>query len=473
MPHDERSLSDGIKPDHSDWSTWEREREALFFRDGRIAFDLFAPMTLRLIQSSPIIKRLIAQQYPLIIVDEAQDTGGVAWQIVQELKDHVQVVCLADSEQQIFDHLPGVGPERIEAIQRELAPLEIDLGQQNNRSPGTEIPVFGNDLIHRRVRGAAYTGVSSFTYNPKSDFNTTLRKSLALVYRRTRQQFGSHPESCAILAATGRDVAVISSALSSGTRPVAHKVVFDEPRALLASRFAAFMLEPKPESAIVQHVIDSLEFLASIERAAGTVGGRKIADDCRKWAAEYRAGKVFPKNGIAASLSAMICALHAAGFTGDPKTDWLRVKAAFRGCTDKRISGIAGHLDYLVAFGRGRFLTANLSSCWMETGAYIGARIAFDTALAQDAIMETSQDLGGIHVMTIHRAKGKQFDGVIIVRKGVPGPRWTSSFIWRDDAVPYHRSRKILRVAVTRARKHVLILDPAFPNCPLLHGHVL
>jgi DNA helicase-2/ATP-dependent DNA helicase PcrA len=233
------------------------------------------------------------------------------------------------------------------------------------------------------------------------------------------------------------------------------------------------MLEPKSEATIVQHVIDSLEFVASIECAAGTVGGRKIANDCRKWAAEYRAGKVFPKKGIAASLSAMICALHAAGFTGDPKTDWLRVKAAFRGCTDKRISGIAGHLDYLVAFGRGRFLTANLSSCWMEAGTYIGARIAFDTALAQDAIMETSQDLGGIHVMTIHRAKGKQFDGVIIVRKGVPGPRWTSSFIWRDDVAPYHRSRKILRVAVTRARKHVLILDPAFPNCPLLHGHVL
>jgi UvrD-like helicase C-terminal domain len=122
---------------------------------------------------------------------------------------------------------------------------------------------------------------------------------------------------------------------------------------------------------------------------------------------------------------------------------------------------------------RCRFLTANLSSCWMETGTYTGARIAFDTALAQDAIMETSQELGGIHVMTIHRAKGKQFDGVIIVRKGVPGPRWTSSFIWRDDAAPYHRSRKILRVAVTRARKHVLILDPAFPNCPLLNGHAL
>jgi hypothetical protein len=43
-------------------------------------------------------------------------------------------------------------------------------------------------------------------------------------------------------------------------------------------------------------------------------------------------------------------------------------------------------------------------------------------------------------------------------------------FRWRDEGSICHRSRKILRVAVTRARKHVLILDPAFPNCPLLQG---
>jgi len=57
---------------------------------------------------------------------------------------------------------------------------------------------------------------------------------------------------------------------------------------LLASRFAAFMLEPKSEATIVQHVIDSLEFLASIVIAktqkpssiVGQVGDRKVV---REW----------------------------------------------------------------------------------------------------------------------------------------------------------------------------------------------
>jgi DNA helicase-2/ATP-dependent DNA helicase PcrA len=171
----------------------------------------------------------------------------------------------------------------------------------------------------------------------------------------------------------------------------------------------------------------------------------------------------------------MVAELSALPFTGDPRMDWLRVKEAFRNCEDKRLSNLAGQLDYLVAFGRGRFLAANLADLWSKNGHYAGARQAFDAALAQDSILESSQDQNGIHVMTIHRAKGKQFDGVILLRKGVPSGlrQWRSSFVWRDDVHPFVRSRKILRVGITRARKHVLILNPAFPNCPLLNGHVL
>jgi DNA helicase II / ATP-dependent DNA helicase PcrA len=477
MPHDERALSLGIERSDPEWAEWEQKREALFFEEGKIAFDLFAPMTLRLLRESPAIKSLIAQQHPVIIVDEAQDTGEHAWDIIRALKDRVQVICLADPEQQIFDHLPGVGPERIEAIRRELVPLEVDLGQQNNRSPGTEIAIFGNDLLQGRARGSAYDGVSRFGYNPKTDtsLNLVLRKSLAVLYRKVRARTGARADSCVILAPSGRDVAAISAALSNGERPVPHKVVFDEARALLASRFAAYVLEPKLDPTARSHVIESLEFLVNIEQSAGTIGGRKNADDYRRWAADYANGKAFPKKGIASSLVAMISALKDGGYTGDPRVDWLRVKDAFRSSENKQLLAIAGHLDYLVAFGRGRFLAANLASIWRESGTYAGARSVFDAALAQDSILESSQDLNGIHVMTIHRAKGKQFDGVIVYRKGVAsGPRqWRSSLVWRDDVAPYTRSRKILRVAVTRARKHVLILDPPYPACPLLAGHIL
>ena len=76
--------------------------------------------------------------------------------------------------------------------------------------------------------------------------------------------------------------------------------------------------------------------------------------------------------------------------------------------------------------------------------------------------------------MTIHKAKGKQFDGVIVVRQSHhDGKRLISTFVWKGDDPPYSRSRKILRVAVTRAKAHTMILDPAWPRCPILGGHAL
>jgi len=472
MPHDERALSFGVTPDDDGWDVWLEERER-FFTEGKVVFDLFAPKTLRLIRESGHIKRLISERFPIIIVDEAQDTGPDAWNIICELKAKSQIICLADPEQQIFDHLPGVGPERIAAIKQELSPLEIDLGQQNNRSPGTEIAIFGNDILRGRARGQTYDGVSRLVYSPRSvDLSLTLRRCLAIIYRQCRAK-GIRPENCAILAATGKDVASITAALSNGARPVPHKVVFDEAKALLASRFAAFMLEPK--QSMGPDMCVALELLANIERASATKGGRENAQKFRRWADEIAQGKKIPSKGLCGGLVALMTGLGAVKFSGDPRSDWLVVKDAFRNCSDARLKAVASQLDYLVAFGRGRFLAANLSELWMSAGSYRGATRAFDAALTQDAILETSQDLRGVHVMTIHRAKGKQFDGVVIFRKGIPGEggRWRSSFVWRDDDHPYIRSRKILRVAITRARKHVLILDPAFPACPLLKGHVL
>ena len=74
--------------------------------------------------------------------------------------------------------------------------------------------------------------------------------------------------------------------------------------------------------------------------------------------------------------------------------------------------------------------------------------------------------------MNFHKAKGKQFDGVILVREARrTGAGVESSFVWRGDAPPYSKSRRVLRVGVTRAKEHALILDPIWPPCPILKGH--
>ncbi|MDC7718918.1 ATP-dependent helicase [Vogesella sp. DC21W] len=478
LPQDEKAISGGIDNEDAEWDAWQDERERLFYDEGRIAFDLFAPNATRLLASSSHLLSAIARRHPLIIVDEAQDTGQFAWQCIQMLAAHTQVLCLADLEQQIFDFLPGVGPERIAAIRETLQPLEVDLGTQNHRSPDSEILAFGNDILTGKVRGAGYKGVSTLAYRPEKpppNWNHLLRRALFELYTAVRAQSGSFPKTIAILVSNNRSALKISNALNAiGTnigKPVRHKLLFDEAESLLSARFAAFLLEPKNLVHIEHDIATSMEMIASARRATGQA--RAAVAKLQEQALKIRGGKVLNIN-IANSLRDLITNLAISQFTGDPAEDWLTVKHALRATGQDELVRIANQLDFLVAFRRGSRISAGLASEWLRDGEYTNARIALDQALAQEQILDGVEAPSGLQVMNIHKAKGKQFDGVIIVREARrTGNGVDSSFIWRGDDPPYPKSRRVLRVGITRARVHTLILNPQWPLCPLLKGHRL
>jgi len=415
----------------------------------------------------------VADTYPVIIVDEAQDTGNAAWSCIEKLADLCQIICLADLDQQIFDHLEGVGPERIEHIKDFLAPVFVDLGSDNNRSPGTEISVFGNDILAKTPRKAPYAGVGRILYDPRNDSAQWLRMALGRFFSSAKAD-GLELESLAILATTGKGVAKISAALNGGAKPIPHKVLFDEAAVLLSARLAAFLLEPKLPERRAADVATCLELLASIRRADGSATAIKEAANYLKWSASIAAGKP-PKTNLARSAEALINGAASLVLAGDPGRDWIQIKTLLYRANVTEFKQVAGSLDYLIAFNRGKRISANLSEMWMTTGAYTTARQGLDNALVQDQLLADGNDTQGIHVMTIHKSKGKQFDAVILVRESIrQGAReFRSSLVWRGDAAPYDRSRKILRVGITRARRYVLMLEPRFPACPIMSEHVL
>jgi DNA helicase II / ATP-dependent DNA helicase PcrA len=475
LPQDEQVEYGSIRArernvQNADWRAWLARREEMFRQDGRIAFDLFARNAEALLTESQHIRRLITQRHPLIIVDEAQDTDANAWRCIELLSATAQIVCLADLDQQIFDHLPGIGPERVDAIRQTLAPLEIDLGGQNHRSGGTEIAVFGQDILAGRARGAPYVGVSSFGYDPRRrPQKTALRMALGILQRSIKAAIGRYGRNVAILTHSGASAAKISVALNTEPKPVRHKLAFDEAEAMLTARFAAFLLEPKSEATRREDIALGLELLATSKAAAGLAA----AAQWRQWASRVREGRE-PRAGFVQAVAGVIDAVRQTPFTGDPAKDWSYVKRLLRDSRDQELLTAAKNLDYLVAFNRGRRISAGLGAIWARDGRYTGAREALDFALAQDQILGGVDDPPGVQVMTIHKSKGKQFDGVIVIREGRHnGQRQVSSFVWWDDEPPYWRSRKILRVGVTRARVHTLILEHVFPACPIMAGHNL
>lgn len=478
LPQDEKAISGGIGHQDQGWNEWVVERERLFREEGRVAFDLFAPNATEILIRSSHLLTSMARRYPIIIVDEAQDTGHFAWQCIQMLAPHTQVICLADLEQQIFDYLPGVGPERVIAIREALHPYEIDLGTQNHRSPDSEILAFGNDILTGKARGAPYKGVSTISYRPESpppNWNHLLRRALLELCKAIHAQSGKPPETLAILVSNNKSALKMSNALNglgnNSGKAVKHKLLFDEAESLLSARFAAFLLEPKRLAHLEADVATSMELMASARRATGK--GQKEVAKLMDQAIKIRSGKALNIN-IANALRNLITGLALKSFSGDPAADWLTIKHALRLANQDELSRVANQLDFLVAFRRGQRVSAALANEWLRDGAYTNARAALDHAFAQEQILDGVEAPTGLQVMNFHKAKGKQFDGAIIVREARrTGKSVESSFLWRGDTAPFPKSRRVLRVGITRARFHALLLDPLWPDCPILYGHRL
>lgn len=466
LPTEEKSLSSG----NIESSEWEKEKDKLFFEDGRVAFDEFIPKTIEILNRSTLIKDILTRIYPVIIVDEAQDTGKDAWALVELLSPHVQVLCLADLDQQIFDYLEGVDSERIEIIEEKLKPVIFDLGSDNYRSPNADINKFAKDLITARSTQEGYKDVSRMKFNPKKDNTSLFKKAVAMLSKKIYKETGKKPESIGIFSTNRQGVGTITASLNSGDKPIPHKVLFDETEVILASNFLAFLLEPKYEETHLEDLMEGLQILTTIQKGNGSKTSLREAEKYTKWIDILKEGNSPRKNKMIPTIENIFKKLRMTTFTGDPRIDWINTKNILRQSENELLQKMSANLDYLVAFNRGRRIASKLEIIWQEEGTYLNARIAVSEAITEDALYNGSEDLTGCHVMTIHRSKGKQFDGVIISRENrrIGNNKVTSSFVWRDDDEFNTRSRKILRVGVTRSINHVLIVEPVYYDCPIL-----
>ena len=463
-PHDERALRNGAKDDDP---VWDAERERLFLEEGRIAFDLFAPKALALLHASAAHRQLIADRYPLIIVDEAQDTGTEQWACMEALASLTQLVCLADLEQQIYDFRRDVSPERLQQIMTALAPLEVDLGAQNNRSPSAEIVKFGNDILTRTPRGFAYSGVSQFSFpSNATSRDRAIRRAVGILSQRITDATGTRPQSIGYLTNWGKGATIIARALQGGdgSKEIPHRVVIDEVEVLLATRVVALCLEPVED--VWGTLATGLDLIAALYQARGDA---KKVEQLRRNATDARQERVRGNAKCPRFLKDTLEHLQHNPLSGSPGQDWLTIRRTFEASGVQELQSVARLVIYLMGFNRGRRISDGLAEVWQRQGQYAGARTLIETAVTEDQILGSDGNLSGINVMTMHKSKGKEFDGVIILHLGYN----MSPLSPDNEPAPYMKSRRLLRVAITRAKHHVLMVTDAYNRSPLLVGHSL
>lgn len=451
----------------------DAEKLRLFEQERLLHFDLFARVAGELLTRSQALAALLSDAYPLVILDEFQDTNADEWRMIQAIGERSRLLALADAEQRIYE-FRGADPRRIAEFIDAYSPMEIDLGTTNHRSDGTDIVIFGNDLLTGRNKKKDYTDVLIVPYPFRRGNGTHLAVKTEVLQARGRLRRTGAPEwSIAVLVPTKQLMIEVSDYLSSEQSfgvhhlpAVQHDVALDTEGPALAAVLIAGLLDRAQETdnahlALVEDLCTHIRGRRG--NNAPTQAQMRVAEAL---AAYLDTGTIRGKNRkrIVDESTRITDAMSRITLSGDPSQDWLAIRRILSESHAPEFRQVAEDARYLRLLHRGAALRARLSELWRASGTYTGAASAVRAALLQEHFSASTRLWRGVHVMTIHKSKGKEFDEVIVY-EGRHRSRLT-----RPDASSRRESqdRLTLRVAITRAMRRTTILTPREDPCPFL-----
>lgn len=457
------------------------ERYRLATDEGRICFDLFAPYVGNLLHGSETLRRLMATMYPVIILDEFQDTNQEQWRVVQALGVFCRLIALADPEQRIFDFI-GADPERLNHYRGAFAPAEIDFSTDNHRSRGTDIATFANDLLKGTFSQSSYTGVNLELFDPFPDPAMTKLVTTTYAARKRLVASGKSDWSLAVLVPTKKMTRLVSDKFReppAGMQPIAHTAVVELEAAILGSEIIAHLMQPDPGHG---HFSEFIGLVCNYFQGKGgdrpTSGALKEAAAVRsaydKWLTALVAGKKPHAKSMIHALSSVYEQARAIPMTGDPDKDWRALRVTLEAGACSRLKEIGLEVRNIRLLERGGQLRQELTQDWRDNGSYANAHAIVQLAFVQEHFATGSKPETGVIVMNMHKAKGKQFDEVIIF-EGWPR-RERRRIVANLDRIVRNNdraeindgSRQNFRVSVTRGRQRTTILTPKGDPCVLL-----
>jgi DNA helicase-2/ATP-dependent DNA helicase PcrA len=100
-------------------------------------------------------------------------------------------------------------------------------------------------------------------------------------------------------------------------------------------------------------------------------------------------------------------------------------------------------------FGAREALASGLADLWLALASYTGAAAKVNTILDRQRLLESERVTPrGCTLMTIHKSKAKEFDGVVLVEDAHRAPFFDTG----REPPPFERSRRLFRVGLD-ARK--------------------
>ena len=461
----------------------DEERRRLVKQEGRVCFNMFATYVGDLLTDSERLRRLIATMFPIVILDEFQDTNAAQWRTVQAIGHFSRLIALADPEQRIFDFI-GADPERLNHFRQAFAPVEVDFGTDNHRSAGTEIALFGNDILKGAFRKGSYFGIDLQLFEPYPYMAMSKLVTTSYAARGRLVASGKANWSLAILVPTRKMTRLVSDCFRSppaGMAAIAHTAVIELDAAILGAEIVAHLLQFNGDA---RHFDQFVYLLCSYFRGKGgdkpTRSALKeadgLADAYAKWCAALASGNPPHAKSVIQSVSTVYQTARAAILTGDPDKDWRTIRAILDDGPCARLRQVGSEVRNIRLLERGTQLRQRLTQDWRTNGAYWNALEIVRLAFVQEHRATGLKPETGVVVMNMHKAKGKQFDEVIIFegwpviqrRRIVANPHRIVR--GNDRANATEDVRQNLRVSITRGRQRTTVLTPKGDPCVLLLG---
>jgi DNA helicase II / ATP-dependent DNA helicase PcrA len=460
--------------------TGDNERNAekfrLFEEEGILHFDLFAKYSGDLLRRSNSLASIISDCYPLVILDEFQDTNSDEWELIKVIGKRSTLIALADAEQRIYE-FRGADPARIGQYLSNFSPKQFDFGIENNRSKGTDIVQFGNDLLTGMNTRKSYKNVHILYYPFRNGYGTHFDLKLA-VFRIRKRLLDSEKRdwSLGILVPSKKLMLEVSEFLDSTQKlpnnktfpRIAHELALETAGPSLAAALISLLLEMGSLKQIkVTDVIKSL-----CDHARGRKGNEppsKVILTLTDALFDYvSTGKIVgsKRKAVIRECEDIAQKCNTLDFSGNPIEDWLRVRKVLEESDSDLFKQLVSDSKYLRLMHKGSELRSNLGNLWRTHGYYLGAIQAVKSSLLQEHFSSSNKVWRGVNVMTIHKSKGKEFDEVIIYEGRFHGKIGNK----HEDNKRLDQARLNFRVAVTRAKENATILTPENDICVFLKG---
>ncbi|HXD60244.1 MAG TPA: ATP-dependent DNA helicase [Thermoleophilaceae bacterium] len=457
------------------------DHDRLLAAHGALDFGDLILHAFRLLHEKPHVRERVAARFQHVLVDEYQDTNFAQGALLRLLcQDHRNLTAVGDDDQAIY-RFRGASRKNLLDFQREYLDCKVVKLERNYRSgqrileASGAVAAGGGERIEKRLRGSKGGEVAFWRCRSER----AQAQSVAAECERLMNQEGVPPEEiCVLVRSVKTEGQTIAGALEERAVPfrlngAAAYFQRTEVRDLLA--WLRLLADPADSGAVVRALSRPPIELRSVDIARLTqlsrrrrldmVAGMVAACDGPQLSPEGR-DRVLAFLRLYRSASAAFAEMRPDAFVHRlVERIGLRRQQVFaaQAQTAERLVNIAK--------------LSELASAYMRRQPEATPRdfVRYVAAVAEAGLREEEaapDELApAVHVMTMHSAKGREFDHVFTLglsANSMPGQRRTSGdgvpdellkeSLPEDDRQAHEdEMRRLLYVAMTRARKGLVL----------------